>query len=215
MTKLLLVRHATTSWHGQSRVLGQNDVPLDEKGLNQARDLALALEPIAIARILSSPLMRATQTAKALSIQANVGVTIDARLTDMRVGEWEGMTYSDLAERPDFQHFLQNPLTGTIPGGETILQACDRTLLAVSDAVQSFQAGEVVAIVTHSDIVRLLICHYLGASLALYTRFTVAPASVSIVSIAGAAAKVVGINWRPSLREYLIDGTIDRMGSAV
>ncbi len=118
--KLLLIRHAVTSWHGQSRVLGQNDVPLDDEGHSQARTLARALSGIRVNRILSSPLMRATQTAGALGEQFRLPVTPEPRLTDLRVGEWEGLTFAELARREDYRRFLDEPLGVRIPGGETL-----------------------------------------------------------------------------------------------
>ena len=202
-TRLLLIRHGNTEWHGLSRVLGQNDIPLNAVGLEQARSIAAALAGIGITQILTSPLARAAQTAEVLGERAGVATTVDARLTDMRVGEWEGMTYADLATRDDYRSFVADPLETKIPGGETLGQARERAAAAISDAVESAIARQVLAVVTHSDIVRLMLCHYLGASLGLYTKFRIAVASVSTVLLFGETSKVVATNWRPSLEEIL------------
>ena len=207
-TRLLLVRHGNTAWHGQSRVLGQNDIPLDEAGHEQARHVAEVLAGVGITQILTSPLARAAETAAALAERAGVAPSADSRLTDMRVGEWEGMTYGDLAERDDYRRFLADPLGSQIPGGETLEQALERASAAVTAAIEPRTADEIVAVVTHSDIVRLLLCHYLGASLAQYTKLRVAVGSVSSVILSGDTSKVLLTNWRPSLHEILFPSAI-------
>ncbi len=80
-------------------------------------------------------------------------------------------------------------------------------MAAVEEAAGDPPADGILAIVTHSDIVRLLLCHYLGVSLASYARFRVAVASVSTVSLSGGGkAKVLGVNWRSSLQDT-VEGT--------
>jgi broad specificity phosphatase PhoE len=198
-TEIFLIRHAITHWHGESRVLGQNDIPLDDAGIAQAQALAQALVRVPFARIISSPLKRALQTASLLGEATHRQVTPDPRLTDMRVGEWEGMTYADLAKREDYRALIADPSMATIPGGETFEAARNRALDAVSEAHDA--SGGPLAVVTHCDIVRLLLCHYLNIDLAMCLRFRVAVASVSTVFVHGNQSKVLGVNWTPVLED--------------
>ncbi|HEV8324952.1 MAG TPA: histidine phosphatase family protein [Myxococcota bacterium] len=147
-TTLLLIRHAVTSWHGQARVLGQHDVTLDDEGRGQARSLANALAAVPIQRLVSSPLCRAAQTAAAIAERVEVPVERDPRLTDFRVGEWEGLTYEALRLRADYRRFLDDPLGTLIPGGETVENACARAREAVEGALAT--NPRVLAVVTNS-----------------------------------------------------------------
>jgi broad specificity phosphatase PhoE len=198
LLKLLLVRHAVTAWHGQGRVLGHNDIPLNEEGNVQARRLAESLSDLPITRVIASPLSRAAQTAEALAAPHGVNPTIDPRLTDLRVGEWDGMTFADLALRDDFRRFQSDPLGVPIPGGESLEQGLHRALAVIHDLGEGRDQGEMIALVTHADIVRFLLCHYLQASLASYLRFRISVASVSTISLARGKAEILGVNWTPS-----------------
>lgn len=196
--KLLLVRHAATAWHGQGRVLGHNDIPLNEEGHAQARRLAEKLSDLPISRVIASPLQRAAQTAEALAAPHDVKPTIDPRLTDLRVGEWDGMTFAELALRDDFRRFQSDPLGVPIPGGESLEQGLHRALAVIHDLGHGSDQGEIIALVTHADIVRFLLCHYLAASLASYLRLRISVASVSTLSLAKGKAEILGVNWTPS-----------------
>jgi broad specificity phosphatase PhoE len=199
-SKLLLVRHAITSWHGQSRVLGQNDIPLDEEGISQALGLSEALKSVNVGRIVTSPLQRARRTAELVAQPHGAGVQADDRLTDFRVGEWEGLTYAELAQRADYKRFLADPLGTAIPGGEALGQARERAVAAATDTMRD-AAGKCIVFVTHSDIVRLLLCHYFGLGLEQYTCLRVSVASVSVLSISDRKVKLLTLNWRPTLVE--------------
>jgi len=111
------------------------------------------------------------------------------------------MTYEELAKRDDYRNFIRDPISTIIPGGETIEEARDRALAAIADAESG--AGGALAIVTHSDIVRLLLCHYLGVEAGRFLRFRVAVASVSAVSLNGTQAKVLGVNWTPAIEDAI------------
>jgi broad specificity phosphatase PhoE len=124
--------------------------------------------------------------------------TTDPRLIDLRVGEWDGMKFTDLALRDDFRRFQSDPLGVQIPGGETLEEGLRRALAVVSDLGEGGEPGDVIALVTHADIVRFLLCHFLQASLASYMRFRIAVASVSTVTLGDGAASILGVSWTPS-----------------
>jgi probable phosphoglycerate mutase len=198
--KLILIRHAVTDWHGQKRVLGQYDVSLNDEGRRQADALSQALGGLPLEAIVSSPLARAIQTAEPLARRVSREAGTDPRLTDLRVGEWEGMTFEDLQKRDDYLAFQKDPLGVRIPGGETLEEARLRAVAAVEEAAQGLDGG-LLAVVTHSDIVRFLTCHYLGVPLSIYLRLQASVASVTALSVSPGKAKLLTANWRPSLLE--------------
>ena len=97
MLTLVLTRHGLTSRSRPEQHLGQKiDVPLSEGGRAQAAALAARLEPVDFERIISSPLLRARQTAEIVA--GGREVEIEPRLAEMDYGRWEGLTYEQINE---------------------------------------------------------------------------------------------------------------------
>jgi broad specificity phosphatase PhoE len=94
--RVLLARHGRTALNAHGRLRGHLDPPLDEVGLREAEDLAVALAGMRPARVVSSPLRRAVQTAEAIARRAGVAVTVDERLTDRDYGPWAGEPEADV-----------------------------------------------------------------------------------------------------------------------
>ena len=97
MTTLLLVRHGETDWNRDQRWQGHSDTPLNERGRQQARELAAKLDPPD--RIYASDLARARETAEILSARLGVPVVFDERLRERGFGAWEGLTTVEIEER--------------------------------------------------------------------------------------------------------------------
>lgn len=204
-TTVFLVRHGVTDWHAQRRVLGQRDIGLNADGIAQAQALARVLSEVPIGEVISSPLVRAVQTAEILAEPFRLSIARDPRLTDFRVGRWEGMPYDEVAASPEYQKFVADPLSTQIPGGEDLRDIRDRSVAAVEQALEDAPAGESVCLVTHAGIVRVLLAHYLGSNLVNYHRLHVAPGSVSILSFGDGRElpRVIAMNWKGSLKEIL------------
>src|SRR5262249_1888212 len=150
-------------------------------------------------------MLRAMQTAEVVAAQFGTGVARDPRLTDFRVGAWEGMPYDEVAASPEYQRFVADPLSERIPGGEDLVQVRDRAVGAVEQALRDAPAGESIVIVTHAGIVRVILAHFLGSHLAHYHRVRVSPGSISIMSFRDdrSLPRVLAVNWLPNLKEVL------------
>ena len=204
-TTVFLIRHGVTDWHQERRVLGHRDVALNSEGITQSQRVAEALRGVAIGEVISSPMLRAVQTAEILAEQCGIEIARDPRLADFRVGKWEGMAYDDVARSPEYQRFVADPMAERIPGGEDLGQIRDRAIAAVEQAIADTPAGESVAIITHAGIVRVVLAHYLGSNLANYHRLRVSPGSISILSFADDRdlPRVLAVNWRSSVGEII------------
>jgi 2,3-bisphosphoglycerate-dependent phosphoglycerate mutase len=99
VTTLLLVRHGETDWNAEHRWQGHTDVPLNERGREQARALAeqLAAEPVDA--IYASDLSRARATADTVAARLGLPVTVDPDLREIDVGSREGLTGEEVGER--------------------------------------------------------------------------------------------------------------------
>lgn len=99
---LYFIRHGETDWNKHKRLQGHQDVPLNDKGLAQAKMLAIYLKKEKIDRVISSPLQRAKTTADTIAASLQLPVTVDPLLIERSFGEAEGMTFEQYSTRyPD------------------------------------------------------------------------------------------------------------------
>jgi broad specificity phosphatase PhoE len=170
---LVLTRHGLTTRSNPEQHLGQKiDVPLSAEGRSQATALAARLGPIAFERIVSSPLLRARQTAEAIaevpSPTPRPAIESDPRLLEMDYGAWEGLTYAqidarDAARRREWE---ANPARLACPGGESGNQVAARARAFLLDLLaRDIADGDVltdrerpVLAVGHSTFNRVLLC---------------------------------------------------------
>ena len=150
---VVLVRHGETEWSSSGRHTSYTDVPLTERGREQARSLATRLAGIDCTLVLSSPRRRARETAELAGLGHRVDVTDD--LAEWDYGEYEGRTTAEIrAEVPDWTIF-----THGAPGGETAEQVAVRAdrVLARAEA-----DGGVVAMFSHGHFLRVLGARWIG-----------------------------------------------------
>jgi broad specificity phosphatase PhoE len=161
-TKLIIWRHGLTDWNAGERFQGQTDIPLNDRGLAQAQTAAGVLAGRKPDVIVSSDLLRASQTAAALSNVTGVTVTRDRRLRERAFGDWEGCTRAEIAERfPEvWQAWLHGePLSGH--GIESTEEIIKRSGEALSAAAESAPGGLIVA-ATHGGTSKLALTALLG-----------------------------------------------------
>jgi broad specificity phosphatase PhoE len=181
-TTLFLVRNADTDFTRDRRLAGRRDIGLSAAGRAQAEALRDRLAGgHEIAEILASPLPRAVETAEILATCYGLGVVRDPRLIDFDAGRWEGRSHQEIGASPEYQRFIDDPVSGSIPGGERIGGVRDRVVAAVSQALVDNELGASIMLVSHAGPLRVLLAHYLGMSLNHYHRLRLSPSSVSIL----------------------------------
>ena len=129
----LLMRHGETPWNREGRVMGRNPVELDHHGRAQVAgvvDFVRALKPDLI---VTSPLVRARQSAEIIAAGLGGGVPIreDQQIAEVQYGRWEGMTYEDLIVDEDYLRYREEPILSSTPGGENIVEVQARGVEAV------------------------------------------------------------------------------------
>jgi broad specificity phosphatase PhoE len=204
-TTVFLIRHGVTDWNRDRRLMGSREVPLSSEGVLQAKATALALASIPVGEIISSPALRAVQTAEIIGNLFHADVTRDPRLGDLKLGKWEGMTYDEASQTPEYKRLQANLLRERLPGGEDLTQVRDRATSAVEQALRDAPAGESLAIISHASILRIVLAHYLGTSITHFHRFKISPGSVSVLSFRDDRdpPRVLAVGWRGSLPEVL------------
>ena len=156
--RVLLLRHGRTTYNAEARFQGQTDIPLDEVGLAQAKQVAetLAAElsggPV---RVVSSDLSRAAQTADAVAARLAVVVTRDPRLREIYAGQWEGLLREQIvAQWPaDYESWRLGDPKVRIGGGESRVDAGIRAAAAIREADAGMDGGTLIC-VSHGGALR-------------------------------------------------------------
>ncbi len=178
--------------------LGREDVPLNERGVEQAKQLGASLANEAIKVIYSSPLQRATATAAPLAKSLDLAVEIDHGLIEMDVGEVENLTFAELGERyPDFLKEWRSERVADLcmPGGESLRQVQERSWSAV-ETIRDAHMDETVVIVSHNFVILTLLCHVMGIDLSHFRRVKHDLAAVSEIRLEADQAVLVRMNDR-------------------
>ncbi|HKD66329.1 MAG TPA: histidine phosphatase family protein [Candidatus Binataceae bacterium] len=190
----LLMRHGETAWNREGRVMGRQPVDLDEGGRAQVEMAVPMARELALDLIISSPLARALQSAEIISRGVGgIDILTDDRLEEVRYGDWEGKTYHQLVKEESYINYRKAPLDSLTPGGETIRQVQERGVAAVDGAVITHR-GKRILFVSHGDIIRTVLCHYLGLDLHHFHRLRVDNATFCAVEISDDFAEVKFIN---------------------
>ena len=154
---LLLARHGRTAWNAEARAQGHLDVPLDEDGEEQAATLASALSGRTVQRIWSSDLQRAARTADVIASGVGLPVDLDARLREFDVGERQGLTVTEFAERfPELPTGWEGYVGGHgVPGAESVDDVRQRVVLALRECAAALKPGETGVVVMHGAALRV------------------------------------------------------------
>lgn len=198
MPTLFLVRHGETEWNRSGQIMGHQPVPLSQQGQSQARRLAALLEGRPIHAVLTSPVTRAVQTAGIIADLLELPVTIEEGLTEIRFGDWEGRYWNELADEIVRQDFYRSPADARPPGGETLREVQSRAVAAVERATAPNPAAPLLC-VSHADVIRALLSHYLLLDLAVVRQMRIAHASLTILELRGGTAELLCLNYPTDL----------------
>ncbi|HCX83478.1 MAG: phosphoglycerate mutase [Curvibacter sp. RIFCSPHIGHO2_12_FULL_63_18] len=160
-TRIIAVRHGETAWNVDTRIQGQLDIGLNDRGLWQAQRVGLALADEAIDHIYSSDLSRAHTTAQAIAQHSSTPsartVRLHTGLRERGFGTFEGQTWAAIAEQwpEESRRWKQRDPHFAPPGGETPTQLLARVSRTVNEiAVQ--HRGEHIVLVAHGGVMDML-----------------------------------------------------------
>jgi uncharacterized phosphatase len=151
MTRFAIVRHGQTDWNLATRIQGATDIPLNTLGRVQAAGAGLALRGTPWDEVVTSPLVRALETARIIAGELDrPAPTIIPELTERRHGDIEGLTFAERqAAFPD---------GATVPGLESRQAVLDRVLPALERLATRHPAGKLV-VVCHGGVIGTLLRH--------------------------------------------------------
>ena len=201
MTRLLLVRHGSTSWNAEGRYQGRTDVALSRDGQEQVRRLAERLRAEEIGALYASDLRRAWETAEAITARHDLSVRSETRLREIMFGAWEGKTHEQIRkDDPDsLDRWYDDPMRASPPGGETLKEVASRVRAAYQGIVGR-HPEETVLIVAHGGTLRVLLCLALGVPAEKYWQFRFDVASLSELNVYDEGVVLSALNDTAHLR---------------
>ena len=164
MRRLVLLRHGRTDWNDTGRAQGHADVPLDDVGLGQAKEVAPLLAALRPVAIWTSDLARAAQTADAVAAECGLDAQRDPRLREFDIGpNRTGLTSEEYAAaHPEEHAALLADDIAAIPGRESRDDVLARFVPALTSYADTLGEGETGLVVSHGAALRVAVPAFLG-----------------------------------------------------
>lgn len=160
--RLYMIRHGETQWNVSRRFQGRSDIPLNDEGRRLARITAEALAEVPFARIYTSPLKRARETAELIKGEHDIPVILDERIIEIGFGVYEGLccgkdNYN--IPDPEFMNFFDKPEAYKPPeGAESIEELKARTADFLQEIVHNKDMeNDTILVSTHGAALRGLL----------------------------------------------------------
>jgi broad specificity phosphatase PhoE len=202
-----LVRHGTTAWVDMHRLHGITDIPLNENGVNQAKEAAKALKGIRADYLFSSPLSRALQTAEIIGRELDLVPVPVEEIKEVNFGWLEGgKTLDDYYfQKPSFKTWLHGNYEYVVRAisGETQKQFIKRVLQGLQK-IEDQSQGHNFVLVAHSAVINVMLQHYFGMRYVNSGKFySVNPASITEMMVSKSGkAELVRLNDSAHLRAW-------------
>lgn len=198
MLQFLLIRHAINEWVKTGRLAGWTPgVHLNEDGHKQAAALGERLAKVPLKAIYSSPLERTMETAQAVAAHHEaLDIQISEGIGELQFGKWQGKKIKKLAKKKKWQIVQHSPSRMTFPEGEAMRDAQLRAVNAIESIYQLYKEEKdaTIALFSHSDIIKMIVAHYLGMHLDVFQRIVISPASISVLLLDDGRPFLAAIN---------------------
>jgi probable phosphoglycerate mutase len=174
-------------------------VRLNEEGRQQAQNLAIRLHDLPLAAIYSSPLERAIETARAIAAPHNLQLQVEEGVGEVRYGDWEGGDLKELSKHDLWPGVQFYPSGTRFPGGGETLGEVQMRAVATLDGLRAQHPDQLIAVVSHADLIRLVIAYYIGVHVDLFQRLVINTASVSALAFQAMGPRLLAFNETGSL----------------
>jgi probable phosphoglycerate mutase len=156
-TRLIAVRHGETAWNVDTRIQGHLDIPLNDTGLWQARQLARALADEPVTAIYTSDLARARATAQAVADATGAPLALEPGLRERSFGHFQGRTFAEIeAELPEQARLWRQRDPDYAPeGGESLTALRDR-ITQTTHRIAARHPGGLVVLAAHGGVLDVL-----------------------------------------------------------
>lgn len=204
ITRITAIRHGETAWNVDTRIQGQLDISLNEKGYWQAEQAAKAMAGESVDMIISSDLSRAYETALAVASPHGLTVHTDHGLREREFGSFQGKTFAEIeAQMPEEALLWRKRVPEFSPGGgESLLQFRERTTQCLRRLVAQ-NPGKHIVVVSHGGVMDIIYREATGLDLQAPRTWQLGNASINRVLFNGEHFSLVGWSDTSHLREGL------------
>lgn len=194
MTRILLIRHGANDAHKDGVLTGWTPgVHLNAQGRAQAEALAKRLATAQIAAVYTSPLERTLETAEIVAAAHGLDVVVREGLGEVRLGRWTGQPLDKLRRRRLWRAVQFTPSTVRFPGGESFREVQAR-VVAELEELRAKHQDQTIAVVSHADVIKAALAHYVGLHLDLFQRLVIAPASLTVLGLGDTVPRLFCMN---------------------
>lgn len=188
MKTIYLIRHGESEGNSKRIFQGWLDCALTSEGRFQAELLAERLKNKGIRYFFSSPLKRAYETAEIIAKKYDeMNIIKIEKLKELNCGKWQGLTREEVKKISPKQlhNFLYNPEKLQIPGGDSIVDLQKRAIKALFEILNYVEDDNVLCIVAHGFINKVILCTILNLPLSKVWDFPQANTGVNIIKYDG------------------------------
>jgi len=182
MARLFLIRHAPTPETGSKLTGRLPGVSLGPKGEAVAQKAADRLSGVRFKAIYTSPIERTRETAAIVAAPHGLKPIVNKGVIEADFGSWQGRSLASLRKLKLWQDVVTVPSQTRFPGGESFPEMQTRAVEACNQIAEVCGKSN-VAIVSHSDVIKSIVAHYVGTPLDLFQRINISPASVSVIHV--------------------------------
>jgi probable phosphomutase (TIGR03848 family) len=198
VTTFYFVRHGVTS-HTATKLTGwMPGVNLSADGRSEAEAAASMLAKVKLDAVYSSPIERTLETAEIIAAPHKLKVEVVEDLGEVRYGRWTNRSYKSISRTKLWDRVQRWPSTARFPEGESLSEVQLRATAALEDLRARHPKGNICC-VSHADVIRLVIAHYLGVHIDLFQRIHIGPASISVVAMGEQGPRVLAVNVPPHM----------------
>lgn len=194
-SRLLLVRHAQSTFNAEHRIQGQLDPPLSDLGRREAESVATRFLNVVPAGFYSSPLQRTCETAAAIGRALGAEPELDAGLMEIGLGRWEGRTGAELArDEPElWEQWSAFSSWDLVPGSEGRIPFSNRVSTTLRRLWSRHPEGDVIC-VTHGGVVQVALHEAIGRIPEGQFPFGIENASISVLTKVRGRVVIAGAN---------------------
>ena len=193
---IFFVRHGLTDWNAQRRFQGTCDIPLNKAGLTQATTAARRCADLQIERIYHSTLLRAAQTAQAVSTSTGAPLIPCRGFNEVCMGVFQSLTREEAQARypAELAAYFADQAHVAPPQGESLMMLQARALAALEQAEHDASGCSRIAVVSHGALLKTLLSAIAGIPLESFGRFDISNGSISVVESSSGGRRLITLN---------------------
>jgi probable phosphomutase (TIGR03848 family) len=198
MPAVIFIRHGENEYVKKGRLAGRlPGIHLNDKGIQQAQQLADQLSQVKLSAVYSSPLERAMETAEPIAKAQNLEVVPRPGLLEVDYGEWQDKSLKQLRRRKLWKAVQETPSLVRFPRGESFTEAQSRIANEIKDLCSKHKTKEMIVCVCHSDMIKLAVAYFINLPLDQFQKMAVQPGSLTTLAISSHGNLLINLNVLP------------------